>query len=370
MTNLRDFYRTSNLAQYGRFIVLVLIVLLILGKLLIPEFKPEKSKEQLFEIRGVTTKYNDKIELKTFIESIKSNKGFLCLGTSESGNLEGKNYYDFLNRDPQISSSFSVLAGAGRNCGLYIPLILDQPEVFEGLKLIYFINPVYWRTDVCEVNEEYWSRYSNIAMCKYVELKSTNERELFKVVEEHYSLLNPFQKLKATMEYHIRESRKVFFRDLRHWVYPEEYNQQFNYVSKSKINKEVEVVHSDLIDTTINANYSFHNQEWFRPIDENSDYRFRELQAFIDACRIAKIKLQFVVGPYNQRFIKHYYPTDLKGYQNVVQKICALLDHEKTSYINAIDISTIAGAFIDHQHHSTYGAFLISKKLKQQLNEN
>ena len=159
---MNQFYKTSVLAKYGRFIGVSLVVLLVVSKWVIPEFKAESAQKQIYTLKGTHTKYNDP-EFAHFIESIKQNNGYLCLGTSESTELVGGNYYYFLSRDQDLPQ-FSMLSGAGRTCGIYAPLFLHNKALVKGMKLIYIINPVYWRNDLSRVNKPYWKRYSNYGL--------------------------------------------------------------------------------------------------------------------------------------------------------------------------------------------------------------
>ena len=36
----------------------------------------------------------------------------------------------------------------------HIYLLINHKENVKGLKLVYMINPVYWRQDLCEVSKE------------------------------------------------------------------------------------------------------------------------------------------------------------------------------------------------------------------------
>jgi hypothetical protein len=153
MKLINDIYKTKNLAEYGRFISFCLIALIVIGPFVIPKFTPNSSK-QLLSINGNHLKYDDKAIVSDFFNSIKSNDGYLFLGTSESTSIKfGGNYYNFLNDDPGLKVKFTILAGAGRTCGKYIPIFLNHKEDVKSLKIFYYINPVYWREDLCNPNK-------------------------------------------------------------------------------------------------------------------------------------------------------------------------------------------------------------------------
>ena len=136
MSLIQSFYKTKSLVNNGVFISVVVVLLIIIGYLF-PNSKPQIFSNQVYNLNGINLKYNDESEVSDFLLSIKKNNGFLVLGTSETGSIHGGNYYDFLNNDPDIKGKkFSVLAGAGRTCGLYIPLFLQHSDELDSLQLI------------------------------------------------------------------------------------------------------------------------------------------------------------------------------------------------------------------------------------------
>ena len=104
-------------------------------------------------------------------------------------------------------------------------------------------------------------------------------------------------------------------------------------------------------------------------MNETDTYRDMELTSFIQLCKKLGIKATFVIGPYNERFIQQYNPESLAGHQRVVQKIKQLLIDQNVNYIDATELSPVAGAFVDHQHYSSYGAYRIYQIMKPKLYE-
>jgi hypothetical protein len=372
MNALKELYLMRNLYKNGIFILITSISILVIGLIIIPEFKPKPSLKQLFNTKGLVTKYNDKADFEQFITSIKSNDGYLVLGTSESTFLNGKNYFDFLNNDPKIEAKFSVLAGAGRTCGLYIPLLLDHREILDSLKLIYFINPVYWREDLCQINEPYWNRYSNYKVVHDVNLTANERENYYQPVEKFSEKIFWFQKIYQSGEKIIRDLKNKYSRDLYYKIYPKKYQQNLNYIIDYKdntlINPNLNQPNFSLFDTIFNIKKTFKDKHWFYPINQKIDYRYEELISFINLTKYLKIDALFIIGPYNERFIQQYSPKSLRGYQITTQKLKQILGNN-TKYIDATSISGIVGAFDDHQHHSEFGAFLIYKKIKDHLYE-
>ena len=169
-------------------------------------------------------------------------------------------------------------------------------------------------------------------------------------------------------EYFLREKRKAYFHDLHYALAPETFNNQFGVMSELRgdLSNDQNFSTPDFsnLDTTMNVLKSFHNYHWFDPINVSENYRFRELKSFISLCKDLKIEVTYVVCPYNERFISNYSPESLAGYKNVTTQIVQVLESENSNYVDATDISGVAGTFNDHQHYSSYGAFLIYQKLK------
>ncbi len=373
MNLIKSFYKTKSLMKNGFFITTSAISLLLIG-FFIPDFTPADINRQIYTLNGFNTKYNDNTELSEFYKSIKKNNGFLILGTSETTDINGGNYFDFLNNDPDIDDSkFSVLAGAGRTCGIHIPLFLHHKSEVNSLKVIYFINPVYWRTDLCEVNMEYWNRYSNYKVCSELTLSQEESYTFFKPVTSYTDNLNWFMKASQYTEQTLRLARKNYFNNLRYHLYPDEYASQFKYVSSSKYDYTNDSNFGNpnlaLIDTTWNISKSFKDKNWFKPINTSSQYRYEELTSFIKLCENLNVQTTFIIGPYNEQFIKQHEPNSLAGYKTTTQNIKQLLIDNNVNYIDATNISPVIGAFHDHQHHSSYGAYLIYLKIKQHFYE-
>jgi len=279
------FYKTQNLASNGVFIVVATILLFFFGEFLIPEFKQKTIPGQIATLNGFNLKYNDAPEVETFIRSIKENNGVLCLGTSESTFLDGRNYYHYLNNDLSIKETrFSILAGAGRTCGMYIPLLMANKDIFDSLKIIYMINPVYWRNDLSTVSKEYWYRYSSYGMGQNISMNNKDTIH-FSPVKEYYEGLNYFKRGILSAEYFLREKRKAYFHDLHYAFASENFNDQFGVMSELRgdLSNDQNFLSPDFseLDTTWNILKSFHNHQWFDPINSSESYRFRELKAFI-----------------------------------------------------------------------------------------
>lgn len=361
-------YKTKTLAQHGKFTLLALVIVVIAGHLFIPTFHYTNVNRQAFTTDGTYFKYNDDNEVDVFFQSIKNNNGYLCLGTSESVDLNYGNYYEFLNNDTSLSAQFSILAGAGRNCGIYVPIFLQHKQAVKGLKIIYFINPIYWSKGMNELLKVYWERYSSYGMLSQINPLDTIAQKYKTDIDLYGHALNFVEKWNQQAEYYFRQYRKHFFSDLRLMYKPQEFENRFSWTTPTHKNlsqfSNFGKIDLENIDTVWNISHAFHNKEWFNAIDEAENYRYQELTTFVRTCKTLGIECTFIVGPYNERFITHHQPDALIGYKNVTQRIKNLLSEEHVSYIDASDISSQAGAFIDHQHHSSYGAYLIYQKIK------
>jgi len=373
MISISRIYRPSALRTLGLFVVVALFGLLIAGRFIIPVYINDEDTPQIFTLRGEHFQYSDRAHLVSFVNSIKKHSGILCLGTSESTDLKNGNYYNFLNADAAVENKFSILSGAGRTAGVYVPFLLANRDLADSLNLVYFINPVYWRTDLAEQNTSYWNRYNSYGFVKYLRPKP-DEEEYFADIKMWFQNLNIWEKTMSNIVFTIREHRKKFFQDLRYLVFPESFSKNHAYITPKKTSDftyyyRFGEVDFDDIDTVWNIQYSFKEKHWFKPINTECQYRYEELRRFGRLCKHLNINAVFILGPYNERFVKMYKPGCNDTYENVVNNIRNLLEEEELSYIDASDISGKAGTFIDHQHHSSYGAYLIYKKIKTFLHE-
>lgn len=319
-------------------------------------------------VNGLNLKYSDSQETRYFLKSIIKNDGYLCLGTSESTHLKHGNYQDFLNNDPEISARFSRLTGAGRSCGVHIPWLLHQRDLLDSLKVIYLINPVYWRNGLNKVDLSYCNRYHNPATCQFDrEISSSIDQALFPV-KAYLEELPLIQNMQMHIEFWLRKMRIAFFNDLRIHLGLKTFGEDFTYISNTKRKLDsynhFGRVNTAEVDTIWNALHSYPTRTSSQEIDLNSNYRYEELKAFIDFCNQTGIDATFILGPYNQRFMTNSRPESVAPFKETTDQIRAILDSEKMKYVDATDISNTAGAFNDYQHHSSYGAYLIYQKLK------
>jgi hypothetical protein len=366
------FYKTRALANNGKFLLTVVALWVLFGKLLIPLYTPDEQGKQIYNLKGTTLKYDDHESVSHFLKSIKSNNGVLVLGTSESGTHAEGNYYDFINNDPDIKTGkMSVLAGAGRTCGIHIPMLLNHREEVDSLKLVYFINPIYWRLYFSDVSEYYWDRYVNYNVAKNVQLSDEEREAYYGPVQAYFDSLSEDKKVSLIMDDVIRRNRRAYFQDLRYSLNPEAYYNDLEYLEPNS--KKLESFHKfgqvdyDLMDTTWNVLKSYLPNRGFRPIEESDHYRYDELRSFVRLCKYLNIDATFVVGPYNQQFISKY--GGVPAFQRVVDNVKLILKQEDAQFIDASVISNETGAFSDFQHHSSYGAYLIYQQIKDELYE-
>jgi len=367
-------YKTKTLSQYGFFLLVAMLVLLLFGWFFIPSIPEGMIDQQPLSLNGKYLKFNDMAIVSGFIESIKKNNGYLVLGTSETTSIKKGNFYDFLNADTSVRARFSVLAGAGRTCGIHIPMLMSHKESVDSLKIIYMINPVYWRSELCRINKGYWVNYNNYAMCKQLDLTDNEHRKYYGVIEPYFQVLNIGEKMIYTIEYWLRRIRSKFFQDLKYYLDPNEYVHKMNFFNPKKsglgLYENYNRPDLELIDTSWNISYKFHDKKWLNPILEEETYRFDELKSFISITQDLGIDVIYIVGPYNQTFIEKYNPALLEGYSNTVDKIKVLLKNENVKFIDASGIAKMKGSFRDNQHHSSFGAYLIYEKIKSFINEN
>lgn len=354
------FYNIQNLSDLGRFSAVALVLLLVLG-MFIPEYVVTNVSGQLKTANGEQLKYIDQPISGMFLESIRNANGVLCLGTSESTPIESGNYYDFLNADSSITTDFSVLAGAGRTCGNYMALFEENREVVEGLKVLYQINPVYWRTDLAQPNKTYTKRYSSL-------LKLSDLEADYLSINNTLNAFSTVQKWQLFAAEVLRKLKRNYFQNLQHWLEPNSFFKGLKYTNQNipKTNELFAKMQEQTlkIDTATGCLNQFSHYEWFKPIDTLATYRTQELLDFITLCKALKIELTCVITPVNHTFIQFYQPKALNAYQHQVAEIQTILKNQNVPFVTTDSISLDSKAFIDHQHYSSHGAYRIYKALK------
>ncbi len=355
-------------------LVIIPIFLLFIDTTDTPKF--DNAYYQKNDIRvpdGIFIKNADPV-FYDFLEDVKKTNGILVLGTSETGNwLSGKNYYSLLNIDKDIDRATYSIAGAGRQANMYFPLIFNKPEAFENLEVIYYINPTYWRTDLCEFNNEYFERYVNFDLVQ----KTKN------IAKEH-NIYNDF--LKLSPSYFITAftnklvvDYKSLFVERLNPIVIKDYVQKNKYSiidkqkpsSENKIGIESFYTKDELenernkinLEYNVTDDFLSHNEP-FPKINTNSTYQYDLINAFIYMCIEYNIKCVFYLGPYNEVYCNKMNPELKNDYEQTIQNIKQLLINNDVEYIDGTSLSNIPGTFIDIQHISEYGAYLTALQIK------
>ena len=353
---MRTTGKTRWEARQGGWLLGTLAVALLGGRWLIPAFAPPPPEGPCATVNGLSWRHDDAAAVSYFLASIRDHDGVLCLGTSETTTLAGGNWPDFLNA---VEPRHAVMAGAGRTAGVWLPVLAQHAEELRGLRLIYLINPVYWNAEHGPINPTYWSRYVDPRlMAERAELPE----DLWRPVTRARQALPLTERFSPAS--FLRALRAKWFNDLRHHLDPETFSSAFRPVERwtgtvpNAPNPRIDLVRG--IDST------FHHAEWFRPVSSDLEVleaRDDELRAFIRACNQWGIEATFVLGPHNAPFVHWHAPEAEVGFVELGERLADLLDSENATWVDARSVSTVPGAFRDHQHHSSFGAALIAEKI-------
>jgi len=361
-------------------VVSLIIIPIILLFIDIPEIKQYKNEyyktSRIRTPEGIYIKNGDPV-FYDYINDVKKTGGIILLGTSETSSwMDGKNYYTLLSHDKDFNKTVFPIAGAGRLANMYFPLILNNPAPFDRLEVIYYINPTYWRKDLCGFNNVYFDRYVGFTLVQntkdlarergiyndYLRLSipqilsglsnelGTSYKDLFVVK------LNKLFKKEDTVYINVKKQKctsmeKYYIED---YYTPEELESE-----RRKINLEYNVT-----DKYLSENVSFPE------IESNSSYQYDLLTAFILLCKEYNIDCKFYLGSYNEIYCRKMNPELLDEYQTTMENIKQLLISQKVDFIDGSSLSNIPGTFIDIQHISEYGAYLTALQIKEYYEKN
>lgn len=328
----------------------------------------DKQHEQInaLEVKDNTKAFRD------FLITIKKDKGVLVLGTSESGNIDGYNYWELLNADPEIDRKFSVFYGAGRFCEKYIPLIQNNPEAWDGIELLIFVNPTYWREGLNSFHEEYQERYLNTTVIREARTNFADKKAFDQL----------FGGGANTKTAGISDQINQFIDANIHPLYYNNLNTALGnsivspYTPFSEVATDIKQLTTPVkLDSIKHLVDSVHNcapdhlaknsPAHLVALNKESNYRFTALNQMILLCSKHNIKVHFVLGPYNGVASDSYLQTGTTNdYKRLVKKVAKLLTSSKQPFTDLSTLSHTTFTFRDQQHHSAYGGYLIYQGIK------
>lgn len=375
MSRIDRFFRLRFLKDIGLMFIIGAILLVLPMWVIKVGYQDKIDLEvlpqfQTLEIGPQHLKRNDHYFTK-YLENIKSSNGIMILGTSESGNTRHPNYFGYLNRDAAILEQFSIFKGAGRFCNIYFPHILNKPEAWDSLNVLVFINPTYWRTSLDHFKRKYQDRYvsTGVYAAAAIDLK---ERGLFET----------FASEKFDAGEFVIVQRMAFV--VSNWMWKlnsdiKNYKEGVSYkpigpkegVLQDHSQSEIDSLNS-YIELEYNCSKEFveKQKKWaFYQIGE-SDYRYEAVREFINLSKEFNINATYLIGPYNKVLAEKIDPEVIPDYEKVISELKTIMEEEGVPYIDASDISEVNGTFIDYQHHSKYGAYLLYQKIRDHYAKN
>lgn len=325
-------------------------------------------EEQAFDVKATAVKFNT-VDFHAYLDQISQNNGVLVLGTSETGNMGGLNYFDLLNADPDIDRKFSRLGGAGRFFEIYMPLIEASPEAWEGVEIMAFVNPTYWRIGLNSFQPQYFNRYvdKRLAFEHRDALKETGAWD--DVYSNYFSASNPTQLYASGLERKVEGLRDLFAVQLRSlYKEPEDPFMPFEKIPPLPDSATL-LSYIDLIDTTYNVSHAYREHRdrmWYPKCNVDSDFRNHVLSSFIETCQQHNIKLTMVLGSYNGVMAAACRPPeDVEEYDQLLADLRVLIQDTGVDFVDVSETSYVRGSYRDYQHHSKYGAYLKYLILKE-----
>ncbi len=306
-----------------------------------------------------------------FLDQIKKTNGLLILGTSETANsLEGYNYPELLNQDSSFTYKPVVkLAGAGRSPYVYFPHILNNPEAFKDQKIVFYINPTYWRYGLNTFHKGYYKRYVSADLIK----KTKPQMQQHQLYERYMKAADIFD-LKNSIDPLWNHYKSLFFHNLNYLIYRKShaeckknvFEHYFDSTLSAAKNIPPNTSYFYDLDTMQNVSIAFAKKKAeFPSINETSDFQYKMLEDFIVLSQQYQIDLVLYLGPFNQKFCAQKNPEKLASHQHVIESIKRLLTRHNIPFIDGSQSGNMGGTFLDVQHISTYEAFVTAQNIKR-----
>jgi len=365
---MKELYRMRSLARLG-VAVLAAVGCWMLVALIIPKYPTPAVHSQLYTIRHQELRDNNPLYTDMFLRSIKQNEGYLVLGTSETNELPYANYFDYLNTDSSLDAHFSVIGGAGRTACTYFPLLQSNSNV-ENLNIIYYINPAYWCNKLAKSNADYFPRY--VSSYVYKQANHPKNQDVDHVLRVNLPNVRWSDRVVAPLSYYAELFRRKYYQDLAFRLDSTKLYSNLTWLSVDAVMRKPQ--HSSRPDSSrynydLNVSADFDVSSYTLHTQPEEPYRYDELTTMVRLCRLRKVHVLFVVGPYNRIAFERVHPEEVAKMEQVTENVKRLLEKEGAAYIDCSDISGEPGAFADWQHHSGYGAFLIYQKIREYVLE-
>jgi len=380
---ISKWYRFSSLKEVGKTGIVALLLVVSTGiwsalflqpsNEVIEKYKRSTPKSFL-AIDALHVK-NDDAFFHLFMNRLRKNNDVLVLGTSESGFMDSYNYWELLNADQEIDAQFSVIYGAGRSCERYIPHMLNNPQNWKKQRVLVILNPVYWRDGLSQFNSEYHNRYMNDQEVRLARKKSRRKEDYDLLFTPTRYVTARMNDINTSIDKHIHS---LFYDRLRHFIgwQSEEINHLTlhpDYLSAAERTKpEILNEFKKEILPEHNCTQAFMDKGEYSmdPLVLDAKYRNTALDYFMELCKELEIDVTFVIGPYNNILASACGQDDvIKQHEKLEDQLRNKLDSSGFKYIDATEISMIPGSFIDKQHHSKYGGYLLYKTIKSNWNE-
>lgn len=351
---------------------------------------------QIEELESVYVRRNNHIFPK-LLNSIKRRNGALLIGTSETVAYipNDDNYWQMLNRDAHLRTKLTTFGGAGRTPITWVPAILANQDAFRQLKVILYINPTYLRPSLNVFNAGYFIRYNDLQTIESL-LPEYRRYGLEPLIDPFLAELRLYES-QAALGNHVSESasrdvvlgedsdvarvdssiwiedvferfRTYFVLDLRllwkaRWKKVHPQPRPF-YATARDYAEHLQ----EGIDPSFNASHRFIGKATgmdVPPVDMQSNHYIETLSHFIRLANEIQINLVVVLGPFNGLLAQRMNANVIPGYERKLAMIRSLIEGAKVPLIDATDLSFVPGTFMDTQHQSAYGAFLIAHKMTE-----
>ncbi len=288
----------------------------------------------------------------------------LVLGTSETGNPMGaESYFELMDADlnSQGRGRIVTYGGAGRSPLVWFPHMAVHGESMRGLRVFYYVNPVYWSPSLNTFNEAYFTRYvsGRLAAAARSGIRDAGvddvipHESLRKRTRRHERFLHrlslPFAMLEAPFVYDVRAVTAPYSSALLGLSTPPARPKDWALSNEAALNVSIDTM-TGVAESYLNRKITMvKNVKW-------GGFKTRELDAFLDFAQTLGVEVCLIIGPYNRTLADVEDPRLKETFEAWYRDVKAYIASRGVGSVDAFAMSADPRSHVDAMHIGKVGA--------------